>query len=862
MTRRIFLLAFLLLNHTFTLLANSDSLNINYKQKIASLFVVSVDRVNANSEYRPGYILTNDKTKFKKQNQRENSRYIIDLREGLRDDLVYSFPSRELLSNITVPGFIDSLNKVTLRYETQLGADGIMVHNSNGINTVTILTDSSYHSKDFQVVAFPKVIKKKIPLRGFDDEWGYSGGYSYRKSDWLLSQLFNWNGNYSLNLTFEELLDKGVLFYTENFEVDFNRLVRVYENNLLEVDSKIEQKYKVDRVVLNDSIIAKNLLHYRQEQVGLRLAAFRNTIALYQKKQIFPIIYVDSICGLISDFRIRKNNDFSNRARFYASNLDVQFDTTKNYNFFIALCDNQEELITISEEIRTNPNLAKVNKVLVTKGLGESFFNSTLLSSFDAILVANDEPELNWDLLAQALFNAFDISGVNSKASHLLDVGFASVKLQKTRLAFTVPEAVGLNTDTLNQIDEIINKAIRDKATPGAQILVARKGAIIWQQSYGYHTYSRRIKTTDDDLYDLASVTKLCATLPMVMDMYEKKLIDINDSLIHYLPGIDTTDKRDITIKELLLHQAGLRSFIPFYTHAIDQESLSGKSLHSSRYSAIYNIKLDNWYYQNRYAKYRKDVFRSNSDSVFSIRVSSNMYMNKTFIDTMKAMVYTSELRKNKNYLYSDIGYDILHLILHEKLNIPLDQYYYKYYTQKLGADKVLYNPLSKYDKDEIVPTENDKSFRKELLDGYVHDQGAAMLGGVAANAGIFANAGDLAKVCQMLLNKGSYGGLTFFNPETIDYFTSKQDSVNRRGLGVDKPETDPEKISPSSLLVSPSSYGHTGYTGTMVWMDPKYELVYIFLSNRIHPHSYNKKLIVHNVRTNIQDVIYQSVSE
>nr|WP_321410572.1 serine hydrolase [uncultured Carboxylicivirga sp.] len=854
------LLVFIILGRMANASVEADSLLNDYKEKLASIFIVPVANLDYKYKYQPGYVLVNELSNSQKNHQ-TFSKIIIDLRSGKKDLLAYNFPSNEILSHISESGFIKKVNNSTLLYEAKNGADGIFMHNEDGKSIISVIKDSTLSIKKYEVVRFPKELKKLIPNRGFDTDREVGIGMSnWNRFSWRNLGLYYFDNQFTLNPSFEELLDKGVLFYSENIKEDHAKLVRAYENHLLLIESKIEQAYQCDTTGIKNKLNEVSLNQVKLEQTAIRLKAYRNSIALYQKRNILPLINIDQINGVVSDHRKVKIDDFIGRARFYLPNILKANDSIINPNLYISLCDSQEKLITVSEDVRRINNISGVAKILVTKGLAKPFFNSSLLSDFDAVLVADEVDEISWDLLAQALFGGISVSGINLKASHLTDFGFHNAVISKSRLAFSLPEVVGMARDTLKKVDKIISKAILEKATPGAQLLIARGGDVIWQKSYGYHTYSKKIKTKNEDLYDVASVTKLCASLPIIMDMYEKGMIKLNDSLIHYLPGIDTTDKKDIIIKDLLLHQAGLVSFIPFHRNAIDEESLNDHSLYSRHYSSTYNIKLDQWFYQNRNAKYRKDVFQNLQDSVFDIQVSKHLFMNHNYIDSMKAMVYNSKLNEKKNYLYSDVGYHFLHLIMDAKLKIPIDEYYYSHFTNRLGINRILYNPLNKFSTDVIIPTENDKSFRRELLHGYVHDQGAAMIGGVAANAGIFANSADLAIFSQMLLNKGEYGGKKYFKPETIEYFTSMQDSLNRRGLGVDKPELDPEKQSPASLLVSPSSYGHTGFTGTMVWIDPEYQLIYIFLSNRIHPDSYNKKLTELNVRTDIQDIIYKSI--
>jgi CubicO group peptidase (beta-lactamase class C family) len=391
--------------------------------------------------------------------------------------------------------------------------------------------------------------------------------------------------------------------------------------------------------------------------------------------------------------------------------------------------------------------------------------------------------------------------------------------------------------------------------------MVVKGGDVILQKSYGHHTYSRKQRVSNEDIYDVASVTKLAVTFPLVMQLYEEGQLDLDASLREYLPEVDTTDKADITIRELLLHQSGLISYIPFHYKAPDRESLRKRSLYSRHSSWLYNIRVDTRLYQNKNARYRKDVFAKTKSEGFNRQVTAGMFMNDAYVDSMYAHIYNSPLRSYKDYRYSDLGYYLLQRIIEKEENESLDSIYYSRISHLLGADKLLYNPLNTFAPKHIVPTEKDLGFRKRLLDGYVHDQGAAMMGGVAAHAGLFANAGDLAKLGQMLLNEGKYGGIQFVDPRTVGLFTKTENHGNRRGLGVDKPELDPEKDSPVSHKVSQTSYGHTGFTGTVLWIDPEHEIIYIFLSNRIHPHSYNRKLIEMSVRTKIQDVIYNTLN-
>jgi CubicO group peptidase (beta-lactamase class C family) len=286
--------------------------------------------------------------------------------------------------------------------------------------------------------------------------------------------------------------------------------------------------------------------------------------------------------------------------------------------------------------------------------------------------------------------------------------------------------------------------------------------------------------------------------------------------------------------------------------------------MYSNRLSDDFPFKLDHNFYLNRNYRFRYSIFYGQSSDGWSIQVADNLYMNNGWRDSIYRRIATSKLYEPGEYRYSDLGYYYFKNIVENRIGLPLEKYVEDRFYLSLGAHSLGYRPLERFPRDRIIPTENDIVFRKQLIHGHVHDPGAAMIGGVGGHAGLFSNANDLAKLMQMYLNGGSYGGIEYFHKATLDRFTGSPllEEGIRRGIGFDKPETDPEKEGPTSLLVSPDSFGHTGFTGTLAWVDPDHEIVYIFLSNRIHPNQFNSKLIEMNVRTEIQDVIYRAIKD
>lgn len=401
--------------------------------------------------------------------------------------------------------------------------------------------------------------------------------------------------------------------------------------------------------------------------------------------------------------------------------------------------------------------------------------------------------------------------------------GFTTIK---TRLAYDFPESVGIKSSNLTEpIGEIVREAIAEKATPGAVVMIVKNGTVIFEQAYGFHTYEKKRPTRTSDIFDMASISKITATTPAVMRLYEAKKIDLNETIGHYLFQARQTNKSNIKLSDVMLHQAGFIPFIPFYKN-LKPGDVSRDS------SATHNVKL--------------------ADGRF---LRNNYYQQVMWPEMLASKVETPG-----QYIYSDISMYVMKEVVEQQASQPIESYVQEQFYQPLGMLKTGYNPRKRFAKEDIVPTENDTVFRDTLLQGYVHDQGAAMANGVAGHAGIFSTANDLAIYGQMLLNKGTYGGEIYFSPSTVTQFTSKQSAVSRRGFGFDRKDPDAKKAYPSALA-SPSTYGHTGYTGTCIWIDPEHQLTYIFFSNRVHP-SVTTKLFDLNIRSRIQDTIYEAIAK
>ncbi|MCT4645658.1 MAG: beta-lactamase family protein, partial [Carboxylicivirga sp.] len=587
----------------------------------------------------------------------------------------------------------------------------------------------------------------------------------------------------------------------------------------------------------------------------LAYQAARASVSLYQRQSILPLKRLDTISVSITNLAGEQGQQFVDDAKEYQSTIRLS-DSLASLQ--LVVCSSTDSLRAFVSQNRRQSNYSKMYVLVTAGGINESI--ESYLGFFTAVLSMPHKIDQSWSMLAQSVYGGMAVNGRSMNHEKLTGKSLRNNDAGKIRLGLLNTSEHSIPADSIAEIESIIKEAIQQKAMPGCQLMLVHKGEVLIQKSYGHHTYKRKRKVRNSDLYDVASITKLAVTFPLVMQLYDEQRLDLDAPISDYISQLDTTDKADITIRELLLHQSGLISYIPFHTNYLDKESLRKRRLYSRHYSRLYNIRVDTRLYQNKNARFRKDAFSHKSYGDYKLQLTQDWFMNANYVDSMYNSIYASPLRSVKNYRYSDLGYYILQKIIEKEEKSSVDELFYKRFASLVGADRLRYKPLDYFPLDEIVPTEKDLAFRRELLHGYVHDQGAAMLGGVAAHAGLFANAGDLAKLAQMMLNEGTYGGQRFVNQKTIGYFTQHNQYGNRRGLGVDKPELEPGENSHVSLKASDASFGHTGFTGTMMWIDPEHELVYIFLSNRIHPNSYNKKLLEMNVRTRIQDVIYNSI--
>ncbi len=479
--------------------------------------------------------------------------------------------------------------------------------------------------------------------------------------------------------------------------------------------------------------------------------------------------------------------------------------------------------------IRFINTLAQQTKVVVT--VFGSPYAIRSLDSASCVVAAYEDNKTTQELAAQMMFGAFSPTGrlpitASAKSPVGSSAGFKSLNVLRTAVA----EEVGLSSDTLAGIDELANALVADGTSPGCQIMVVKNGAIVYHHVFGYWDYTKQRRVDTTDIYDMASVTKVMATTPSLMTLYDAGKFDPERTMGDYLSELKGTNKASLQIKQVMTHQAGLTAWIPFYKQTITPKG--------------------EWLY----GQYRKTP-----EEGFNTQVADNMYIRDSWTPEIWKQIYNTPIGA-PNYKYSDLGFFMFCKMIKEQSGEPEEEYVQHHIYAPLGMSYSGYKPLERFDVSQIVPSENDRYWRHQTIQGHVHDMGAAMLGGVSGHAGLFSNAHDVATYFQMLLNGGVYGGKRIIEESTVKLFTTRAAGSKRRALGFDMKDLAATKIENVTLNVSDECFGHTGFVGQGVWADPKHQLIFIFLSNRTYPTMDNNKLNTLQWRAKIQDVIYKSI--
>lgn len=440
--------------------------------------------------------------------------------------------------------------------------------------------------------------------------------------------------------------------------------------------------------------------------------------------------------------------------------------------------------------------------------------------------------------------------------------GITLKRLQETKVYR--PEDYGMDASVLSKIDEIAKEGIAREAYPGCQILIMKNGVPVYEKCFGKFTYEGNRQVRPEDLYDIASLTKTTATLLAVMKLYDEGKFGLTDKIAQYVPVLKGTPKARITIEELLLHQSGLPAFWPFYREAIDDSSYQ-TTFYKARRDAQHATQVDRRLWVVNRFDYKKEYVADEKSNDFPLQVVEGMYVGKAFSTKMLEMIASDEIPlKDRRYRYSCLNFMLLKEMVEKISGMPMDVYLTKEFYEPMGMAHTLYRPLQRFDKEQIAPTVKKDYLRKNrMLQGEVHDEIASFMGGVSGNAGLFSNARDVAKVYQLFVDKGMYGGKRYISQNTCDLFMNHLSKISRRALGFDKPDVKNLPKSPCAEEAPAEVVGHTGFTGTCAWADPKNQLVYVFLSNRIYPRVFDHKaLMTLNIRPRIQQVMYQALQK
>jgi beta-N-acetylhexosaminidase len=602
----------------------------------------------------------------------------------------------------------------------------------------------------------------------------------------------------------------------------------------------LNQYSPVDLKNLNSDLncYSTDLLIKKVVKQGIVVAKNLDNLIPLENPENYKIASIAVGNNLFTVFQQTLNNYL--KADFYSIDknesqiaFDSMFSILQHYSLVIISLQNTSRFVSKKLGL-TTLEIAFINRLLLDRKCvlvnhGNPYILQHFTNARNVLLAYEDLPLYN-NLSAQALMGAYGTTGkmpVSVQPSFPLAFGIKTTPI--ARFEYVIPEEVGIESTPLNYIDTIVLAGIKDKAMPGCQIFVAKEGKVIYQKSFGRYTYdSTSTKVKDNNLYDLASLTKVLSTTLAIMKLYEDKAIGLNDKLGIYLPFLRGTAKEKITIKDVLLHQAGFPAFIPFYKKAMEKP-----------------LPDTTWF----------SPVRTNRHT---LQIADSLWIDKIIEQEIFNTIAMTDMKSSGEYLYSDLGFVLLRKLVENVSNQSFDNFMQTNFYKPLNLGSLCFSPLNKgVSIKNIAPTENDLEFRKQIIRGYVHDPTAAMLGGVSGHAGLFSNANDVGVIMQMLLNGGTYGNVRVLKESTVDLFTKRQNKTNRRGLGFDKPETNPLKATPAGKYCSPLTFGHTGFTGTCAWADPKTQLVYVFLSNRVYPSAENNKLAQTNIRTRIQDLIY-----
>lgn len=762
---------------------------------------------------------------------------------------------------------------------------------SDSHKTLPIINHSYARLDSIELMPFKKLIKNNLSgvmvahlyIPALEDEENLASTLSPKIVNGLLRDSLQFKG-----LVITDALDmNGVINYVESGEIEVRALLAGNDILLLSKDipkaissiSLALDSGRIDRSYFENKV--KKILKYKyraglykKQNVDLNnlVSDLNNpkalalnqqlyeeaTILLKNKNGIVPILPHTKMKTAVLSLSLEAKNTF-NETLLKFSPIDTYYlgknftpeqrikieEQLNNYDQVIialggvSIFPNKNFRVTAKSK-KLIEQIAKKHKVIFSFFGGPLAYRqfSEMDTLFEASIIAHQDNKYAAKALAQQLFGAVSIQGkLPVSLSENYPNGFGISLKSIKRLGYALPEQFKVNSEKLKTIDSIVMEGIAMEAFPGCQIVVAKSGRIIYSKSFGYQTYDSIKPINNQSIYDLASLTKIAATTASLMKLQAENKFNPKGLISNYLPYLKNTNKAEMKIDAILTHQAQLTPWIPFYLSVIDSLGQLNRTL-----------------------------FSSTIDEQHNQRVAKNLFIDKNYAYKMYDTIARSNFWKKEEYKYSDLGFYWFRQLIELESNLPLETYVQKTFYQPMGLRSISFLPRQKFELDRLVPTEYDSLFRKQLIQGDVHDPGAAMLGGVSGHAGLFSNAEDLSAIFQLFLQNGYYGGQQLLDSTIISQYTAYQYDFekveNRRGLGFDKPYPVYDPLGPVCESASLNSYGHSGFTGTYAWADPDQELVYIFLSNRVYPDAKNNKISKFDFRTRIHQAIYDAIEK
>lgn len=512
----------------------------------------------------------------------------------------------------------------------------------------------------------------------------------------------------------------------------------------------------------------------------------------------------------------------------------------------------------LADQLAANNWKAPVIYVCFTPQLGLFMMEQALARSTASIVAHSADADIQ-EYMAALLFAKASAQGrLAVNVGRSFPAGAGCDILQGTQPVQTVPDDFGMHSCVLQKVAEKVQRGVDEGAYPGCRVLVWKDGKTVYDRGFGVHSPADATPVRPDDLFDLGSLTKPMATLLAVMKLYDEGKLALDDKASKYLSYLRNGNKRDITLRQLLFHEAGLPPYYRFYVEAIDPNSVHGPYAQSWE-DQWHKTRISEHSYYCSDFKFKKGLVASAKSTTHPLQVAEGMWMNKSFKSTVQQKLAQCEMG-GRQYVYSELGFLMLQQVVESVTGLPLDLYVAKEFYAPMGLQRTMFLPLQKFSKSEVMPTAFNDFLRRQDLCGYVHDETAACLGGVAGNAGLFSTAEEVAKVFQMLLDGGVWNGKRFLSEATCRLFTSETSTISHMGLGFDRPDASIVLRSPCAPSAPASVFGQTSLTGTCVWADPKNNLVFVFLSNRLCPNAWNTKLEDMNIRREVQELVYQSL--